>query len=110
MTILIHTLGKIGYAANEVATSLKLVDKGFKREDLAIAVLLDFPFQIIGGWVAAKWARGEKPLTPWLWSFFPRLLFCGIGTMLVYGFPEPPISTGFFIGLVVYTVLSSFTQ
>ncbi|KAH8831164.1 acetyl-coenzyme A transporter 1-domain-containing protein [Flagelloscypha sp. PMI_526] len=110
MTILVHTLGKIGYAANEAATSLKMIDKGFKREDLAIAVLIDFPCQIVGGWIAAKWARGDQPLRPWIWSFWPRLGFCLLGTVLVYKFPSPPISSGFFAGLVVHTVLSSFIQ
>ncbi|KAJ7715165.1 hypothetical protein DFH07DRAFT_974265 [Mycena maculata] len=45
--------GKIGFAANDAATSLKMVEKGLLREDLTIAVLINFPFQIIGGWLKA---------------------------------------------------------
>ncbi|KAJ7726339.1 hypothetical protein DFH07DRAFT_1001752 [Mycena maculata] len=45
--------GKIGFAANDAATSLKMVEKGLLREDLAVAVLINFPFQIIGGWLKA---------------------------------------------------------
>ena len=44
-----HLFAKIGFAANEAATLLKMVEKGLNPEDLAIAVLIDFPFQIIGG-------------------------------------------------------------
>lgn len=87
-----------------------MVEKGLGREDLAIAVLIDFPFQIFGGWIAARWSRGDKPLRPWLWAFWPRLGFALVATMIVYWFPAPPISTGFFTFLVIHTVLSSFSS
>lgn len=62
--ILIHLVTKLGTAANDAATSLKLLEKGLKKEDLALAVLIDFPFQIWFGYLAAKWSKGEKPLRP----------------------------------------------
>lgn len=102
-----HIFVKVGFAANEAATSLKMVDKGFKREDLAVAVLIDFPFQIAGGWLAAKWSRGDRPLRPWIQAFWPRLGLCLIATLIVYWFPMPPISATFFIFLIVHTVLIS---
>jgi len=106
--IVMHLFAKLGLAANEAATSLKLVEKGFKREELAIAVLIDFPFQIIGGWLAAKWSRGEYPLRPWVIAFWPRLILAVIATLIVYYFPKPPITLGFFAFLIVHTVTSSF--
>jgi hypothetical protein len=105
-----HFFAKVGYAANEAATGLKMIEKGFKREELAIAVLIDFPFQIAGGWLAANWSRGDRPLRPWVWAFWPRMGFGLIATLIVYWFPTPPITTGFFIFLVVHTVLSSFAS
>ncbi|KZP32438.1 hypothetical protein FIBSPDRAFT_723039 [Athelia psychrophila] len=108
--IVIHCFAKLGFQANEAVTSLKMVEKGLGREDLAIAVLIDFPFQIFGGWIAARWSRGDKPLRPWLWAFWPRLGFALVATMIVYWFPAPPISTGFFTFLVIHTVLSSFSS
>lgn len=108
--IVIHFFGKLGFAANEAATSLKMVEKGFKREDLAIAVLIDFPFQIIGGYLAASWSRGDRPLRPWIWAFWPRLGFGLMATFIVYYFPKSPISTGFFVFLIVHTVFSSFSS
>jgi PAT family acetyl-CoA transporter-like MFS transporter 1 len=33
---------KIGFQANDAVTSLKMVEKGLGREDLAIAVLIGF--------------------------------------------------------------------
>ncbi|KNZ78133.1 hypothetical protein J132_01658 [Termitomyces sp. J132] len=106
----IHLVAKIGFAVNEAVTSLKMVEKGFKREDLALVVLVDFPFQILGGWFAAKWSRGDKPLRPWLIAFIPRLLLTLIATLIVLWFPTPPISIGFFLFLIVHTVISSFAS
>jgi len=105
-----HLFAKIGFAANEAATSLKLVEKGFKREELAIAVLIDFPFQIMGGWLAAKWSRGDHPLRPWIIAFWPRFFLAFVATLIVYWFPKPPITLGFFVFLVVHTVFSSFAS
>jgi PAT family acetyl-CoA transporter-like MFS transporter 1 len=104
-----HLLAKIGWAAHDAATSLKMVEKGLGKEDLAVAVLIDFPFQILGGYLAARWSRGGRPLHPWLLAFWPRLGFALIGAIIVWRFPEPPISTGFFIFLVLQTVLGSFS-
>lgn len=62
--IVLHLIAKIGTATNDAATSLKLLEKGLSKEDLALAVLIDFPFQIVGGWAAAKWSSGKRPLKP----------------------------------------------
>jgi PAT family acetyl-CoA transporter-like MFS transporter 1 len=108
--VLVHLVAKIGFAANDAVTSLKMLEKGFKREDMALMVLIDFPFQILGGWLAAKWSRGDTPLRPWFYAFFPRLLFAFIATLIVYYFPKPPISTGFFLFLIFHTLISSFAS
>ncbi|KAF9056449.1 acetyl-coenzyme A transporter 1-domain-containing protein [Panaeolus papilionaceus] len=110
LLIVVHLFAKIGFAANDAATGLKLVEKGFKREDLAAVVLIDFPFQIMGGWLAAKWSRGDRPLRPWIYAFWPRLAFAVMAGLLVYYFPKPPLGTGFFLLLVLHTVLSSFSS
>lgn len=57
-------VSKIGFIAHEAVTSLKLLEKGFSREDLALSVLLDFPLQIFFGYYAAKWSNGQRPLKP----------------------------------------------
>lgn len=108
--IAVHLVAKIAWAAHEAASSLKLIEKGLKREDLALVVLIDFPFQIIGGWLAAKWSQGDTPLRPWIYTFFPRILLTVIATLIVYWFPEPPVSTSFFLLLIVHTVVSSFAS
>ncbi|QRV76712.1 MFS transporter, acetyl-coa transporter [Ceratobasidium sp. AG-Ba] len=108
---IIHLVAKIGFQANDATTSLKLVEKGLSKEDLALAVLIDFPIQIIGGWYAAKWSRGQRPLRPWLYAFWVRLGFAALAMAIVYGFPSTkPVPATYFWGIVVFTVLGSFSS
>lgn len=62
--LILHLVTKFGTATNDAATSLKLLERGLKKEDLALAVLIDFPFQLLFGYLAGKWSKGEKPLRP----------------------------------------------
>lgn len=57
-------IAKLGFIANEAVTGLKLLELGFSKEDLALTVLIDFPFEILFGYYAAKWSSGSKPLQP----------------------------------------------
>jgi hypothetical protein len=124
--ILLHLLVKIGGATNDAATSLKLLEKGLSKEDLALAVLIDFPFQMFGGWAAAKWSSGKRPLNPvrtdytgckdrspvsaqWITATWIRLGFCVIAMLLVGCFPSTqPIPRSYFFLVIACTVLSSF--
>lgn len=62
--IIVQMICKIGFIANEAVTGLKLLELGFNKEYLAMAVLIDFPFQLIFGYYAAKWSNSKNPLTP----------------------------------------------
>jgi MFS transporter, PAT family, solute carrier family 33 (acetyl-CoA transportor), member 1 len=108
--IVIHFFAKISWAANDAVTQLKMVEKGLSRADLAIAVLIDFPFQILGGYLAARWSKNDKPLRPWIWAAWPRLAFALIAALMLYYWPQPPISKPFFVFIVLHTVLQSFSS
>ncbi|KAJ3183714.1 hypothetical protein HDU85_002143 [Gaertneriomyces sp. JEL0708] len=101
-------VAKIGFIANEAVTPLKLLDKGLKKEDMALSVLIDFPFQILFGYYAAKWSSGREPLQPWLYAFYGRLAFAAAGMILVKSFPEGGATTGYFWAVMAATVLNSF--
>ncbi|KIL58525.1 hypothetical protein M378DRAFT_86388 [Amanita muscaria Koide BX008] len=107
LLVIMYFFAKVGFAANDAVTSRKLVEKGYKQEELAIVSLIDFPIQIIGAWLAANVSQGQKPLRPWVIAFWPRLGLAFIATLIVYYFPEP-ITHGFFTFLVVHTVISNF--
>ncbi|EJD04363.1 uncharacterized protein FOMMEDRAFT_107026 [Fomitiporia mediterranea MF3/22] len=103
--LIMHFICKVGFQANEAATSLKLVEKGLGREDLALAVLIDFPCQILLGYLTARWSLGDKPLRPWFAAGWVRLGFAALWAVIVSKFPKPPISHSYFIFLVLMTVL-----
>ncbi|KAJ1567152.1 hypothetical protein HK096_010802 [Nowakowskiella sp. JEL0078] len=107
--ILILLIAKIGFVANEAVTGLKLLEFGYHKEDLALGVLIDFPFQILFGYYAAKWSNGKNPLNPWLYGFYGRLTAAVFGLFLVYTIsitgPTRPIS---FAGTVQFVSLGSF--
>jgi len=107
--VIVHFFCKIGFQANEAVTNLKLVEKGLGREDLALAVLIDFPCQIIGGWLTARWSIGDQPLRPWIYAFWVRMGFALVWLLIVQHFPLPPISGAFFAFLVLMTVLQGFS-
>jgi MFS transporter, PAT family, solute carrier family 33 (acetyl-CoA transportor), member 1 len=104
----VHFVAKIAYQAHEIVTSLKLVEKGLAKEDLAVAVLIDFPIQIVGGWLAGTWSRGEKPLRPWLNAYWARVFFAFVGMAMVATFPGTPLSWSWFMFFIAVIVTSSF--
>ncbi|ORX56904.1 MFS general substrate transporter [Hesseltinella vesiculosa] len=108
--VLVLMVAKLGFICHEAVTSLKLVEKGFSKEDMALSVLLDFPLQILFGYYAAKWSTGSRPLKPWLYAFYGRLLFSALGMLVVAGYPEGKHDVGLvYFGIIMAsTVLSSF--
>ncbi|KAF9344144.1 hypothetical protein BGX26_004736 [Mortierella sp. AD094] len=102
---------KIGFIANSAVTALKLLEKGFSKEDLALAVLIDFPFQIIFGYYAVRWSSGSRPLKPWLWAFCAHLVCCVVAMLIVSSFPQDGVVTSTYFYLVLATtVTTSFTS
>ena len=110
---------------NDSVTSLKLLEKGLHKEDLAVAVLLDFPAQMVAGWLAAKWSRPapvsrhalsgnqnqtSQVLRPWLFAFWARLIMATVATLVVWGFPTGNVSSGYFGIIIATTLLSSVSR
>ncbi|KIJ45087.1 hypothetical protein M422DRAFT_67250 [Sphaerobolus stellatus SS14] len=106
----VYFIQKIGFQANEAVTSLKLIEKGFKKEDMALSVLIDFPFQLLEGYYAARWSRGDKPLKPWIWAFWGRLAMAVVAMVTVRIFPTPPISGLFFGWIILVGIAGGFFQ
>ncbi|WFD29478.1 hypothetical protein MSPP1_000487 [Malassezia sp. CBS 17886] len=110
---LVHLVAKIGFQTNEAVMGLKLVENGLGREDLALAVLVDFPFQLIFGYMAASWGAGDGgALRPWLLSFVARLIFAAASMGVVYGMPGAHGAVGgaYFALILLTTVLNSFAS
>lgn len=86
--IIIHLIAKIGFQANDAVTNLKLIDKGFSTEDLALTVLIDFPFEISLGYYAGKWSEQYKPVPVWCMAFVGRLIAAVFAQCVVMAFPK----------------------
>jgi MFS transporter, PAT family, solute carrier family 33 (acetyl-CoA transportor), member 1 len=108
--LIIHLTAKFGFAAHDAATSLKMVEKGLRKEDFAMAALLDFPIQIIGGYFIARWSRGDRPLRPWIWANWPRITFAFLAALILWFFPPPPITAGFFTFIIFFRSLGEMTR
>ncbi len=108
--LILLLIAKIGFIANESVTGLKLLEKGFSKEDLALSVLVDFPLQLFFGYYAAKWSSGARPLRPWLYAFYGRLFFSAFGMFVVYIYPESGVTNSYFLLVLGSNVLSSFMR
>ncbi|CDO95763.1 unnamed protein product [Kluyveromyces dobzhanskii CBS 2104] len=121
----VHLISKFAFQCNDAATNLKLLEKGLKREDLAITVLINFPFELLFGFYVARLSRtgntfdnkivraitgDARVLTPWIIGFLGRLLAAVLGSVVVYMFPddESEISTSFFLLILFQHLLGSF--
>ncbi|KAK9465880.1 acetyl-coenzyme A transporter 1-domain-containing protein [Lipomyces arxii] len=104
----IHVLAKFGFQANDAVTNLKLIEKGLSKEDLALTVLIDFPFEIVFGYYAAKWSVGKRPLRPWLFAFVGRLGCALLAQLLVVCFPRNGAGSFYLLLVILVHVLGSF--
>jgi PAT family acetyl-CoA transporter-like MFS transporter 1 len=108
--IIVHLIAKIGFQANDAVTNLKLIDKGFSQEDLALTVLIDFPFEITLGYYAGRWSAAYPALHVWLWAFLGRLVAAAVAQGVVMMFPVGGTTTGYLLTVIVSHVYSTFTS
>jgi len=108
--MIVLLLSKFGFQANEAVTNLKLLEKGFSKEDLALTVLIDFPFSILFGYYAAKWSSGPYPLKPWMLAFVGRLLAAILNMVVVIMFPKSGVGFVYFVLVIIAHVGTSFMR
>ena len=108
--MIVLLLSKFGFQANEAVTNLKLLEKGFSKENLALTVLIDFPFSILFGYYAAKWSSGPTPLKPWMFAWVGRLLSALLNMALVAMFPKSGVGIVYFILVIIAHVSTSFMR
>lgn len=106
--IIIHLIAKIGFQANDAVTNLKLLDKGFSQEDLALTVLIDFPFELSLGYYAGKWSSVHPPMQLWCYAFIGRLAAAAFAQFTVMIFPAAGVTTWYLITVIIEHVFSTF--
>jgi PAT family acetyl-CoA transporter-like MFS transporter 1 len=108
--IIIHLIAKIGFQANDGVTNLKLLDKGFSKEDMALTVLIDFPFEIGLGYFAGKWSTTYTPMRLWCWAFVGRLMAAIMAQLTVIIFPANGVTTWYLLVVIAEHLFSTFTN
>ncbi|KAJ5111047.1 hypothetical protein N7532_001582 [Penicillium argentinense] len=107
--IIIHLIAKIGFQANDGVTSLKLLDKGFGQDNMALVVLIDFPFEIMLGYYAGKWSTEYGAMRLWGWAFVGRLAAAVIAQFTVMIYPSGPDVPFWYLMTVIFEhVISTF--
>ncbi|KAK3330966.1 acetyl-coenzyme A transporter 1-domain-containing protein [Apodospora peruviana] len=108
--ILVHLIAKIGFQANDGVTNLKLLDKGFGTENLALTVLIDFPFEIGLGYYAGKWSQEFTPMRLWCWGFMGRLIAAVVAQLTVAIFPAGGVTSWYLLVVIGSHIFSTFTN
>ncbi|KKA29798.1 hypothetical protein TD95_003097 [Thielaviopsis punctulata] len=108
--IAVHLIAKIGFQANDAVTNLKLLDKGFGKENMALTVLIDFPFEIGLGYYAGKWSQEYTPMRLWCWAFMGRLLAAVLAQFTVSIFPDTGVEPWYMLVVIAEHVFSTFTN
>ncbi|ORY67378.1 acetyl-CoA transporter 1 [Pseudomassariella vexata] len=108
--IIVHLISKIGFQANDGVTNLKLLDKGFGKENMALTVLIDFPFEIGLGYYAGKWSQEYTPMRLWCWGFMGRLAAAVVAQVTVSIFPAGGVTLWYMLVVIAEHLFSTFTN
>lgn len=106
--MIVHLIAKIGFQANDGVTSLKMVDNGFGQDNMALVVLIDFPFEISLGYYAGKWSTEYTPMRLWCWAFVGRLVAALVAQATVAIMPAPPVPAWYVLVVILEHVASTF--
>ncbi|KAL0477611.1 MFS transporter, PAT family, solute carrier family 33 [Acrasis kona] len=106
---------RLGFIVSDAVMPLKLVEKGFKKDNLALMVTIAFPFEFLFAVLAGKIAsKSNRILDPWRYGFLARLLISVAGVFLVYSMPrdhtliQPLYYLSAMIVFLLYSLCSNF--
>lgn len=106
--MIVHLIAKIGFQANDGVTNLKLLDKGFGTDNMALTVLIDFPFEIGLGYYAGVWSQKYTPMRLWCWGFAGRLVAAVFAQFVVIIFPAEGVTFWYLLVVIGEHVFSTF--
>jgi MFS transporter, PAT family, solute carrier family 33 (acetyl-CoA transportor), member 1 len=106
--MIIHLIAKLGFVTNDAVTNLKLLDKGFGQANMALVVLIDFPFEISLGYYAGKWSTEYTPLRLWCWAFVARLAAAVFAQISIMIYPSNPVPIWYMLVVIGEHIYSTF--
>lgn len=87
-TIAMLLTSKIGFAAADAVTGLKLVEAGVPKDKLAMLAIPMMPLQIVLPWIISKYTAGPRPMDVFLKAIPARLVLCLAMAGLVWVTPS----------------------
>lgn len=106
LTIVMLLTSKVGFAAADSASSLKLIEAGVPKDKLAMLAIPMMPLQIILPWIISKYTAGPRPMDVFLKAIPARLLLCLVIAGVVYVTPTFQLADGSFplhyYGLLIF--------
>jgi len=87
-TIAMLLTSKVGFAAADAVTGLKLVEAGVPKDKLAMLAIPMMPLQIVLPWIISKYTAGPRPMDVFLKAIPARLVLCLAMTGLVWVTPS----------------------
>ena len=106
LTIAMLLTSKIGFAAADSASSLKLIEAGVPKDKLAMLAIPMMPLQIILPWIISRYTAGPRPMDVFLKALPARLVLCLVMAAVVYVTPTFQLEDGSFplhyYGLLIF--------
>lgn len=75
---------RIGFTVVDSISSLKMVENGMPKENLAMMAVPMIPIQIILPLIISKYTAGPRPLKIWYHAYLPRVFLGLVATWLMY--------------------------
>ena len=106
VTIVMLLTAKVGFAAADSVTSLKLIEAGVPKDKLALLAIPMMPLQIVLPWVISRYTAGPRPMDVFVKAIPVRLVLCLVTAAVVFITPNFKLSDGSFplsyYGLLIF--------
>merc|ERR1712227_983204 len=96
VTIVMLLTAKIGFAAADSVSSLKLIEAGVPKDKLAMLAIPMMPLQIILPWIISRYTAGPRPMDVFVKAIPARLVLCLVTAAVVYITPTFKLEDGSF--------------
>ena len=96
VTIVMLLTAKIGFAAADSVSSLKLIEAGVPKDKLAMLAIPMMPLQIILPWIISRYTAGPRPMDVFVKAIPARLVLCLVMAAVVYITPTFKLEDGSF--------------
>merc|ERR1711936_97593 len=97
---------KVGFAAADAVSGLKLVEAGVPKDKLAMLAIPMMPLQIVLPWIISRYTSGPRPMDIWQKAIPARLVLCLVMAAVVYITPTFKLEDGSFpihyYGLLIF--------